>query len=84
MNSFVIGMIAGALCTISFVPQVVKIFKTKNAKDLSLLTFSVFSFGVLLWVVYGVLVKELPIILTNAVIFVLAIAIVVMKVRYDD
>jgi len=80
---FVIGLLAGVLCTISFFPQVVKIFKTKRTQDLSLLTFSIFSLGVFLWLIYGFLRQEIPIILTNAVIFLLALLIILMKVKYD-
>lgn len=82
MLSFVIGILAGLLCAISFLPQVAKIVKTKQAKDLSLLTFSLLSLGVLLWLVYGILMNALPIILANAVIFVLCLVIVVMKIKY--
>ncbi len=80
---FVIGLLAGVLCTISFFPQVVKIFKTKRTQDLSLLTFSIFSLGVFLWLIYGFLRQEIPIILTNAAIFLRALLIILMKVKYD-
>jgi len=80
--SLIIGILAGSLCAISFIPQVVKIFKTKQTKDISLVTFSVFSLGVLFWLIYGVLIKELPIIIANTFIFSLALFIVVMKIKY--
>lgn len=82
MNSFILGIMAGILCTFSFIPQVVKIFKTKNARDISLLTFSVFSLGVILWLIYGITIKEWPIIIANAASLILILAIVVMKVKY--
>lgn len=82
MNSFILGIMAGILCTFSFIPQVVKIFRTKNARDISLLTFSVFSLGVILWLIYGIAIKEWPIIIANAVSLILILAIVVMKVKY--
>lgn len=82
MKPFVIGIIAGTLSTISFLPQLVKIFKTKNAKDLSLITFSIFSLGVLLWLVYGILIREIPIIIANGLTLIFVLAIVVMKIRY--
>ncbi len=82
MNSTLIGILAGALCTISFIPQVIKIVKTKQAKDLSVVTFSIFSLGVFLWLIYGVLIKELPVILANAATLAFALFIVVMKIRY--
>ncbi len=82
MKSFIIGIIAGTLCTISFLPQVIKIFKAKRAEDLSLVTFSIFSLGVSLWLVYGILIGELPIILANAATLILVLLIVIMKIRY--
>lgn len=82
MATFILGMCAGALCTISFVPQVIKIIKTRNTRDLSLLTFSVFALGVFLWFVYGLIIKQVPVIFTNAVMFVLALIIVGMKLKH--
>ena len=83
MKSMIIGIMAGLLCTISFIPQVIKIFKTKNTRDLSLVTFYTLSLGVFLWLIYGILIKEPPIIGSNAVILILSLLIVVMKIRYD-
>lgn len=82
MDTFMIGMVAGILCTISFLPQVIRIAKTKHTKDLSLVTFSIFSLGVFLWLVYGLILKELPIILANAATLTLALVIVAMKLKY--
>jgi MtN3 and saliva related transmembrane protein len=78
----VIGLLAGLLTTVAFVPQVTKVWRTKSARDVSLKMFLVFSAGVALWLVYGVLLGEWPIILTNAVTLVLALAILAMKLRY--
>lgn len=83
MISLILGIVAGILCTISFLPQLIKIFQTKRAEDLSLITFVVLSIGVLLWLVYGILIRELPIILANATMFVLSLLIVTMKIRYS-
>ncbi len=77
-----IGLLAGLLTTASLVPQVMKIWKTRSAKDISLKMFVAFSLGVALWLVYGILQQELPIILWNAVSLVLAGAILVMKLRF--
>jgi MtN3 and saliva related transmembrane protein len=78
----IIGIVAGILCTFSFLPQVLRIYKTKQTKDLSLLTFSIFSLGVFLWFIYGLLMQEFPIIFANAVTLLLALLIVAMKIRY--
>ena len=77
-----VGLAAGFLTTIAFVPQVAKIWKTRSAKDVSLPTFIAFTFGVGLWLLYGILNQELPIVLWNAITLVLAGAILVMKLRF--
>lgn len=78
----VLGTLAGTLTTVSFVPQVLKIWKSKSAKDISFGMFLLFSAGILLWLVYGILIGAQPIIIANSVTLVLALAIVVMKIRY--
>ncbi|MDD5421940.1 MAG: SemiSWEET transporter [Candidatus Omnitrophota bacterium] len=82
MDSFTIGIIAGTLTTISFIPQIIKIYKTKNAKDLSILMFLIFSLGVLLWLIYGITIGERPIIIANCVTLFFILLILAMKVRY--
>ena len=77
-----LGMVAGFLTTLAFIPQVTKIWKTKSATDVSLRTYVAFSLGVALWIAYGVLKHEIPIILWNAVTLVLTGAIVAMKLKY--
>lgn len=84
MMTVIIGALAGILCTVSFLPQVIKIYKTKRVQDISLLTFSVFTTGVFLWFVYGLLIGDIPVIITNALIFFLALIIVVMKIKYSE
>lgn len=82
MAHTIIGILAGTFTTISFLPQVIKIYRIKDAKELSLTTFSIFSLGVFLWLVYGVLVHEWPIILANGITLILIIAIIAMKLKY--
>jgi MtN3 and saliva related transmembrane protein len=77
-----LGLLAGGLTTASFVPQVLKIRKTKSAEDVSLLMFVAFCAGVTLWIVYGFIKGEVAIIATNAVTLVLGVAIVWMKLKY--
>jgi MtN3 and saliva related transmembrane protein len=81
LNSLV-GLSAGFLTTIAFVPQVTKIWKTRSAKDVSLPTFIAFTIGVALWLAYGLLEREPPIIVWNAVTLVLAGAILTMKLKF--
>ncbi|MFH1857063.1 MAG: SemiSWEET transporter [Candidatus Omnitrophota bacterium] len=82
ITSLTIGLIAGFLCTVSFLPQVIKVFKTKQTKDLSLVTFSVFTAGVLFWLIYGIMEQSVPIIITNVLMSFLSFLIVMMKLRY--
>ncbi len=82
MVSLVIGLCAGVLCTLSFFPQVMRIYKTKRVGDLSLVTFSVLSAGIFLWLIYGILTSSLPIMLTNGAMLILSLLIVVMIVKY--
>jgi len=78
----IIGIAAGTLTTASFVPQVIKIWKTKSSKDVSLGMFFVLAAGVGLWVAYGLMAGALPIILANSVTFLLAAAIIALKIKY--
>ena len=83
-TTIVLGYFAGFLTTISFVAQVVKTWKSRSASDLSLGMFSIFSVGVMCWLVYGFLLQEPPIIFWNAVTLVLVLAILVMKLKFDS
>lgn len=78
-----LGLVAGALTTIAFLPQVLKTWRSKSAKDLSMTMLACFSSGVLLWLIYGLLIDSLPIILTNAVTLILAGANLALKIKYD-
>jgi MtN3 and saliva related transmembrane protein len=77
-----IGMIAGTLTTIAFVPQLLRIYRTKSARDVSYLTFGIFSVGVALWLAYGLLIRSPAIIAANVVTLLLATAVLVLKARY--
>jgi len=78
----IIGTIAAFCTTISFLPQVIKAYRTKRAKDLSLPMYMVFLIGVAAWFYYGIITASLPIIVANVVTFGLASAIVAMKIKY--
>ena len=80
--STAIGLAAGFLTTIAFIPQVLKIWKSKSARDVSLPMFVAFTIGVALWLAYGILNQELPIIVWNAVTLVFAAAILGMKLKF--
>lgn len=78
----IIGTLAASLTTISFVPQVVKIWKSKCARDISLPMYVSFTAGVALWLAYGVMIASIPIIVANIVTLVLATAVIIMKLRW--
>ncbi|MBV8658040.1 MAG: SemiSWEET family sugar transporter [Burkholderiales bacterium] len=78
-----IGMVAGFCTTVSFVPQVWRVWKTRHARDISLAMYLFFVIGIILWFIYGMLIQSLPVILFNAITFVLASAVLVMKLRFD-
>jgi MtN3 and saliva related transmembrane protein len=61
----VLGLCAAFCTSVAFLPQVVRNFRRRSAGDLSLVSFSVFSLGVLLWLGYGIVLNDLPIILSN-------------------
>jgi len=82
MTRLILGILAGTLTTIAFIPQVVKIYKMKDAKELSLVTFCVFSCGVFLWLVYGIIIQEWPVILANGITLILSCMIIGMKIKY--
>ncbi len=78
----IIGYAAAVLTTLSFVPQVLKTWKTRSTGDISLLMFIAFCVGVFLWLVYGILLNSLPIIFANAVAFILGAVILVLKIKH--
>lgn len=78
----IIGLAAALGTTLAFIPQAVKVRKTKKTQDLSLAMYSIFSSGLLLWLVYGLLIKDIPIILANAITLSLACYILAMKIKH--
>jgi MtN3 and saliva related transmembrane protein len=78
-----IGIVAGFLTTTAFIPQVWKIWRTRTANDISYGMFAMFTFGVLLWLVYGILINAPSIILANGITFVLASLVIALKVYFE-
>ena len=77
-----VGYAAAILTTISFVPQVLKVWRTRSARDVSLGMYSLFTLGIFTWLVYGVLIESWPVILANFVTLVLAGMVLAMKLRF--
>jgi len=80
----VIGLAAGSLTTVAFLPQVIKTWKSGSAKDLSLGMFSFFCLGVLLWLIYGLLTNDIPVIAANLATLILASTILFFKLRFKE
>ena len=77
-----IGFIAATLTTVSFVPQAWKTFRTRDVSGISLVMYSLFTTGVALWLAYGLATANPPLILSNVITLALAVAVLVMKLRY--
>ncbi len=75
-----VGYLAATLTTASFVPQAVMTFKTRDTDSLSLGMYSMFTLGVLLWLIYGIYLSNLAIIVANSVTFLLAAGILAVKI----
>jgi len=80
--SFTIGMVAAVLTTASFLPQVIKCYKTRQTKDISIIMYSLFSLGVAFWVVYGIIVEAVPVIIANAITLLLVLSIIYFKSKF--
>ena len=78
----IVGMAAGALTTISFLPQVIKTYRSRSSKDLSLGMLLLFAFGLFLWTVYGIILMKPAIIIANVLTLLLAGALLHAKFRF--
>jgi len=77
-----VGLLAGTLTTASFVPQVIRTIVTRDTRAISLGMYALFTLGVFLWLVYGLILGEAPIVLANGITFVLAGIVLSMKLRH--
>ncbi|NEQ20747.1 MAG: hypothetical protein F6K28_16240 [Microcoleus sp. SIO2G3] len=78
----ILGYVAATLTTIAFLPQVFKTWRSRSAQDVSLVMMITFSIGVFLWLMYGLALQAMPIITANATTLILALLIVILKIRY--
>jgi MtN3 and saliva related transmembrane protein len=76
----ILGLIAGTLTTIAFLPQLYKTWKTQSAQDVSSVMMITFCIGVFLWFIYGLAIQAMPVIVANAVTLILALLILVLKI----
>ena len=79
----ILGLFAGTLTTIAFVPQLIKVWQSKSAKDISYVMFILFISGIVLWEIYGWGIHSLPVVLFNVITFILGLAILILKFIFD-
>jgi MtN3 and saliva related transmembrane protein len=82
MESY-LGYLAAFCTTVAFIPQAVKVYKTKQTKDISLGMFSMLIAGFILWLWYGILLHSYPIIIANSITIIIAVYIFITKLRKD-
>ena len=80
--SDVLGYLAAALTTLSFVPQAWRTFRTKDVSGISLKMYTLFTLGVAVWLAYGIVLGEVPMMIANSTTLLLAIPVLVMRIRY--
>jgi len=78
----ILGLTAALFTTVSLFPQLVRVYKTKSTKDISVGMFALFCGGVFLWFLYGLFVNDVPIIVANSLAFIQALIILALKFKY--
>ena len=84
MNVTHIGLIAGTITSAAVIPQVVRTYRTRHARDISIWQPVLLDIGMLLWLIYGIMIKDLPLILANAFSILCNTLLIVMKIYYKD
>jgi MtN3 and saliva related transmembrane protein len=80
----ILGLVAATLTTFSFVPQMLKTWQSKSAKDVSFVMLITFNIGIFLWLVYGISLNALPIILANSITLFFNLIILWLKIKYKN
>jgi MtN3 and saliva related transmembrane protein len=78
----ILGLAAGTITSVTFLPQVMHVWKTKSAKDLSLTMLLLLMLGVIMWLTYGILAKDTAIIYTNSMVLIMSIVLLVFKLKF--
>jgi len=78
----VIGLLAAVCTTGALLPQVAKIIRTRETRDISVWMYLITSIGVFLWFVYGIFLADWPIMIANGLTFILAVTVLAMKLKY--
>lgn len=82
MSITFLGILAGVLTSSSFIPQAYQIIKTKRTDGISIPIYTLFTIGILIWIIYGIMMHDLAILLTNIVTFIPALIILILTVKY--
>jgi MtN3 and saliva related transmembrane protein len=77
-----LGLLAASCTTLAFLPQVIKTWKSRSTKDISLGMFSVLVIGILLWLAYGLSISDLPLIVANMVTLLFSVIILYFKLKH--
>jgi len=77
-----LGYLAASLTAVSFVPQAVRIVRTRDTHAISLVSYSIFCTGIALWLAYGIALREMPIVAANAITLTLASIVLGLKIRF--
>ena len=77
-----IGLIAAFCTTWAFLPQVIKTIKSRDTKAISLSMYVIFTTGVFLWLIYGIMIRDIPIIVANIVTFILSAIVLTLKFKH--
>ncbi|MGB4812255.1 MAG: SemiSWEET transporter [Methylophilaceae bacterium] len=82
-NLDILGLVASIFTTSSQIPQVIRTYKTRDVSGISLSTYVIITIGLLLWLTYGIIKNDLPLIVANSTMVLLTIVIAVMKVIFE-
>lgn len=82
MNVEIIGITAGVLSCTTFLPQVIKTYKSKSTEDVSLLMFIIAALGSALWLIYGILIESFALTFTNIIVLIFSLIMLFLKVKY--
>ncbi|NOU16303.1 MAG: SemiSWEET transporter [Bacteroidales bacterium] len=84
MNVEIIGIVAGVLSCTTFLPQVIKTYRSKSTDDVSLLMFIIAALGSALWLLYGILIQSFALTFTNVIVLVFSLIMLFFKVKYRE
>ncbi|MGN6149966.1 MAG: SemiSWEET transporter [Rhizomicrobium sp.] len=82
MQTEFVGIVAAVLTTVAFLPQVIHTIRTRSTHDISLRMYSLYTVGIFLWLIYGLLLHDVPLIAANIVTFLLSGTILSLKLRH--